>query len=97
MATLNISLPEAMKAFIEEEAARGGFGTVSEYLRSIIRDIQEQQTRREHIDSLLLEGLDSGPATTMTRADWEQIRREVHRRHLERQERAIGPQAPEGR
>lgn len=91
MATMNISLPDAMKAFIEEQAAKGGFGTVSEYMRAIIRDAQRRCAERERIDALLLEGLDSGPATPMTSDDWEEIRREVHRRHAERQGRKNGP------
>src|SRR4051812_20582652 len=97
MATMNISLPESMKAFIEEQAAKAGFGTVSEYMRSIIREVQERQSRRERVDALLLEGLDSGPATPMTRADWEGIRHEVHRRHSERQGRTHGPTDTDGR
>jgi antitoxin ParD1/3/4 len=85
MATMNISLPDAMKAFVEEQAAKAGFGTVSEYMRTIIREIQERQARRERIDALLQEGLDSGPPTPLTPADWEHIRREVHQRHAQRQ------------
>jgi len=36
MATMNISIPDEMKAFVEEQAARSGFGTVSEYMRGLI-------------------------------------------------------------
>src|SRR5262249_22725439 len=49
MATMNISLPDSMKAFIEEQAARKGFGPVSEYVRSVIREVQERQAERERI------------------------------------------------
>jgi len=90
---MNISLPDSMKEFIEEQAARRGFGTVSEYMRSVIREVQERQAERERIDGLLIEGLDSGPATPMTQADWEGIRHEVHKRHAERQGRTNGPKA----
>ncbi len=85
MATMNISLPEDMKAFVEDQAAKKGFGTVSEYVRAIIRDVQEQQAEREQLDSLLLEGLDSGPATPLTKKDWEHIRREGKKLIAERQ------------
>ncbi|MFO0892908.1 MAG: ribbon-helix-helix domain-containing protein [Isosphaeraceae bacterium] len=40
MATMNISLPDSMKAFVETQARKEGFGTVSEYLRSIIREVR---------------------------------------------------------
>jgi antitoxin ParD1/3/4 len=76
MATMNISLPDDMKAFVEDEAAKKGFGTVSEYVRAIIRDVQERQAERERLDAFLIEGLDSGPATPLTKKDWERIRRE---------------------
>jgi antitoxin ParD1/3/4 len=51
MATMNISLPDSMKQFIEDQAARKGFGTVSEYMRAIIREVQERQAERERIDA----------------------------------------------
>jgi antitoxin ParD1/3/4 len=76
MATMNISLPDEMKAFVEDQAAKRGFGTVSEYVRSILREVQERQAARERVDALLIAGLESGPATPFTKADWERIRRE---------------------
>jgi antitoxin ParD1/3/4 len=97
MATMNISLPDSMKAFIEEQAAKAGFGTVSEYMRAMIREVQERQSRRERVDRLLLEGLDSGPATPITRSDWDAIRREVHKRHAERQGRTNARKETDGR
>ena len=41
-------------------------------------------TPEDRLDALLQQGLDSGPSSEMTAADWEGIRREVHRRHAER-------------
>jgi antitoxin ParD1/3/4 len=76
VATIKISLPDDLQAFVEAETARQGFGTVSEYMRAIIRDMQEQQAKRDRLDALLIEGLDSGPATPLTKDDWEHIRRE---------------------
>jgi antitoxin ParD1/3/4 len=76
MATMNISLPDEMKAFVEDQASQKGFGTVSEYVRSIIREAQERHVERERLDALLLEGLNSGPGTPLAKADWDHIRRE---------------------
>ena len=92
MATMSISLPDSMKEFIEAQAAKKGFGTVSEYVRSVIREVQERQAERERIDGLLIEGLDSGPAAPMTRTDWDGIRNEVQKRHAALQGRTNGPQ-----
>ena len=76
MTTMNITLPEALRAFIEEQAAKNGFETVSEYVRAVFHEVQEKNRERERIDALLMEGLDSGPATPLTAADWDLIRRE---------------------
>jgi antitoxin ParD1/3/4 len=76
MATMNISLPDEMKAFVEDEAVKKGFGTVSEYMRAIIREQQAQQAERARLDALLIEGLESGPSTPLTQEDWDHIKRE---------------------
>ena len=86
MATMNVSLPDEMKAFVEEQVQRGGYSTASEYLRELIRDAQKQAAE-ERLEKLLLEGLDSGPATPMTKKDWEDLRRELERRRAERRKR----------
>jgi len=87
MATMNISLPDEMKAFVEEQAAQRGFGTVSEYLRAMIREAQERNAKQERLDALLLEGLDSGPGTPLAKADWDRIRREGTKLIAERKRR----------
>ncbi len=96
MATMNISLPDPMKQFVEEQAQKEGFGTVSEYLRSIIREVQKRKAKQE-LEAKLHEGLESGPATPMTTEDWDYIRREVRRRHAVRQGRTEGQSDAEGR
>jgi len=83
MATITISLPSKLKTYIDDQVSREGFGTVSEYVRSIIREDQKQKAQMR-LEALLMEGLESGPATPMTDQDWVDIRREVHRRHEER-------------
>ena len=58
MTTITISLPESLKAFVDSQLATKGFGNVSEYFRSLLREaqIKEQDTR---LEALLLEGLES--------------------------------------
>ena len=75
MTTMNISLPEEMKAFIDAQIAREGYASASEYVRDLIREAQRRQARNE-LDAKLLEGLE-GPAVDMTRDDWDAIRREA--------------------
>lgn len=58
---MNISLPEAMKAFVDKQVSGRGYGTSSEYIRDLIRRDQD----RQHLRALLLEGAASpleGPA-----------------------------------
>jgi antitoxin ParD1/3/4 len=87
MTTMNISLSDEMRAFVEAQAARNGFGTVSEYVSAMIREMQERQAERERLDALLLEGLASGPSTPLTEQDWEHIRAEGKKLIAERKRR----------
>ncbi len=85
MSTLTISLPESLKTFIEERVARDGYGTVSEYLRELIRNDQKQSAQIR-LEARLLEGLNAH-ASEMTDEDWVDIRAEVKRRQSARQDR----------
>ncbi len=73
MTSMNISVPESMKTFIEDEVSSGGYGTASEYVRELVRDAKKQK-EEERIEKLLLEALESGPASPMTKKDWEAIK-----------------------
>jgi antitoxin ParD1/3/4 len=64
METMNIALPEAMKLFVQERVVEGGYSSVSEYVRGLIRADQRRKAE-ERIDALLLDGLDSGPPITV--------------------------------
>jgi antitoxin ParD1/3/4 len=79
MTTLNVSLPEAMKEFVEEQAAKGGYETASEYVRALIREAQIRAAK-EDLDAKLLEGLESGPATPLSKAEWDELKRRVWER-----------------
>ena len=86
MTTLNISLPDQMKEFVEQQVGEGGYDSPSEYFRELLK---EQQKRRaeDKLEELLREGL-SRPASELTENDWEYVRNErsrvsepgVHRR-----------------
>lgn len=57
MSTMNISLPDSLKSFVDEQVAERGYGTSSEYVRELIRKDQD----RTHLRSLLLQGAASTP------------------------------------
>jgi antitoxin ParD1/3/4 len=58
MSTMNISLPDSLKEFVEQQAAEKGYSTSSEYVRELIRRDQDRQQLR----NLLAEGARSDPA-----------------------------------
>ncbi len=78
LASLHVSLPKGQRDFVEGEAARTGCTTASEYVRGLIRDAQRARAE-EMLEQELLEGLNSGPATAMTKADWVQLRAAVRK------------------
>lgn len=77
--SMNISLPESMREWIEEQVVADGYGTASEYLRALVREDQKRKAR-EDLERKLVDALESGEATEMTQADWAHIRSAVHER-----------------
>ncbi|HCL67428.1 MAG TPA: type II toxin-antitoxin system ParD family antitoxin [Rhizobium sp.] len=63
MATMNISLPEQMKTWVEEQAQSGRYGNASDYMRDLIRRDQERQQGIAELQRLIEEGVDSGVGT----------------------------------
>lgn len=52
MTSLNISLPEALKKYVEGQVASGDWGTPSEYVRELIR--QDKERRLGNLEQELL-------------------------------------------
>jgi len=72
---MNISLPDGLKAFVDEQVAKRGYGTVSEYVRELIRKDQERSRLRD----LLLDGAASAPAGVADAAYFEGLRDHIRR------------------
>ena len=79
MTSINISLPDSMQTYIEEQVAQGGYSAVSEYFRELILKDQKRQAS-ERLQGMLLEGLESGNPTAMTEENWMEIRQAVRSR-----------------
>ena len=73
MTTMNISLPEALKSFVDEQVSQRGFGTSSEYVRELIRKDQD----RLQLRGLLLAGVASVPAAPAGGDYFERLRNQV--------------------
>ena len=71
MGTMNISLPDALKSFVDEQVASGDYGTSSEYVRELIRRDRD----RLHLRGLLLEGAASPPTADADAGYFEGLRR----------------------
>ncbi len=70
---MNISLPEALRAFVEDQIAQRRYGTTSEYIRDLIRRDQDRQNLRD----LLLAGAASEPGPVAGRQYFHDLRAEV--------------------
>ncbi|MDH4320992.1 MAG: type II toxin-antitoxin system ParD family antitoxin [Desulfobulbaceae bacterium] len=60
MATMNVSLPEMMKHWVEKQAKTGRYSNASDYVRDLIRRDQERAAKIAHMQALVSEGLESG-------------------------------------
>jgi antitoxin ParD1/3/4 len=58
MTTVTISLPDSLKEFVDKQLATKGYGNVSEYFRSLLREAQAKE-EDARLEALLLEGLAS--------------------------------------
>jgi len=65
MPSMNISLPDPMKDFVEGHVSTGSYGSVSGYIRGLVREAQERKAN-EKLHRLLMEGLNSGAPVAAT-------------------------------
>ena len=66
MTSLNISLPEALKEYVEGQVSTGDWGTPSEYIRELIR--QDKERRLHALEESLLAAA-KGPRIDLNVAD----------------------------
>lgn len=60
MATMNVSLPDQMKQWVEGQTQTGRYGNASDYVRDLIRRDQERAEKIANVQRLFDEGLASG-------------------------------------
>jgi antitoxin ParD1/3/4 len=73
MSTMNISLPDTLKSFVDEQVSQGAYSTSSEYLRELIRKDKD----RLHLRSLLVAGAASAPIAVADTAYFDGLRERV--------------------
>lgn len=77
MATMNISLPDPMKAWVESRAANDRFSTTSDVVRDLIRREMERAEKIANMQRLITEGLESGISERSFEEIWADARRKA--------------------
>ena len=78
MATMNVSLPDPMKAWVERQAESGRYGNASDYIRDLIRKDQERLAAFDQLQAAITQGIESGPPEPF---DPEAFKRRMRERH----------------
>ncbi len=92
MTTINITLPDKMKEFVSVQVETGNFGTVSEYVKNLIR-MDFERLKTERLDALLLEGLKSIDEEGTVEVDdeyWKRLHQRINARQFRRRQDITG-------
>lgn len=60
MATMNISVPDPMKDWVQSQVNTGAYANTSDYIRDLIRQDQEQRKKIQALQAAITQGLESG-------------------------------------
>jgi antitoxin ParD1/3/4 len=77
---MDVHLSKDWEPFIRSQVQSGRYGSESEVLDEALRLLERRDLERAgeqgRVEALLIDGMDSGPSTPMTREDWDAIERE---------------------
>jgi antitoxin ParD1/3/4 len=76
MATMNISLPDPMREWVESQSQQGAYSNNSDYVRDLIRRDQYQVTKLKAMQEAITKGLDSGEAKTFDKESFKKRMRD---------------------
>jgi antitoxin ParD1/3/4 len=76
MATMNISLPDPMRDWVETQIEGGRYSNNSDYMRDLIRKDQERNDKLKALQSAITQGIDSGESGTLDMAEIKRLARE---------------------
>ncbi len=79
MQTMNISLPDPMKQYVEEQVTAGGYSSASEYVCELVRADQKRRDK-EQLEQLLVQSLKSGKPIDITPEMLDSVRRRLRAR-----------------
>jgi antitoxin ParD1/3/4 len=75
-ATMNVSLPERLRKFVDRQVRQHGYAGASDYIRDLIRNDQKRAAA-EQLRTLIAEGLASGDAVRVTPGYWRAKRKKL--------------------
>ncbi|CAH1691809.1 conserved hypothetical protein [Hyphomicrobiales bacterium] len=78
MATMNVSLPEPMKAWVERQAESGHYGNASDYIRDLIRKDQARKEAIAALQAAITKGVESGKPQPFDAAAFKLRMRDKH-------------------
>ncbi|MCA6503857.1 MAG: type II toxin-antitoxin system ParD family antitoxin [Pseudanabaena sp.] len=81
MTTLTVTLTESLTLYLQEQIASGYYTNANDYIQSLI---QQDRSRKQYLEPLILEGIASGAPTPMTNDDWNEIRQSVRNNYNDR-------------
>ena len=80
---MDLQISDHWESFIRSQLQSGRYASIDQVLDEALGLLKERELRKsiekERVESLLIEGLDSGPATPMTAEDWERVESEGQR------------------
>ena len=79
MTRLTVTLPEPLNHFVEEQVARQGYRTASDYLADLVHEAQIR-VEKQDLETRLVAGLES-PKSDMAQQDWTALRQRILDRH----------------
>lgn len=77
MATMNVSLPDKMKQWVEDQVQTGRYGNASDYVRDLVRRDQERAAKKAEFERLVQEGIDSGISPLTPEEIFDRVRRKA--------------------
>jgi antitoxin ParD1/3/4 len=77
MATMNISIPEPMKDWVQSQVSTGAYANTSDYVRDLIRQDQYQRSKLEALQTAITAGIESGISDKSFDQIIEQVRNKL--------------------
>ena len=79
MSSLQVTLPEELRKFVESEAAAGGFDSPGTYVQELLRAVWRHKEKTA-LEENLIAASEGGPPVQVTPEFWEELKARVRRR-----------------